>query len=76
MPPEHEQGLFSHLEELRSRLIICMLAWVACFGICYSVAQQLFEVISSPVRASLPEGSSLVFIHATEPFLPILKSVR
>lgn len=73
MAPEHEQGFLSHLEELRRRLIICMLAWVAGFGACYSFAQQLFEFISRPVRASLPEGSSLVFIHATEPFFAYLK---
>lgn len=68
-----EQGFFSHLEELRRRLIISMLAWVAGFGVCYSFAQKLFELISRPVCASLPEGSSLVFIHATEPFFTYLK---
>lgn len=73
MPQESEQGFFSHLEELRRRIIICMLAWVAGFGVCYSFAQQLFDLISRPVRDSLPEGSSLVFIHATEPFFAYLK---
>ncbi|MDY0212159.1 MAG: twin-arginine translocase subunit TatC [Desulfuromonadaceae bacterium] len=68
-----EQGFFSHLEELRRRLIICMLAWVGGFGLCYGFAQELFEFISLPVRASLPQGSSLVFIHATEPFFTFLK---
>lgn len=70
---ESEQGFFSHLEELRRRLIISMLAWVGGFGVCYSFSQQLFEFVSLPVRASLPPGSSLVFIHATEPFFTYLK---
>ncbi len=69
----NEQGFSSHLEELRRRLIICMLAWVGGFGLCYGFAQELFEFISLPVRASLPQGSSLVFIHATEPFFTFLK---
>jgi len=70
---ENEQGFFSHLEELRRRLIVSMLAWVGGFAACYSFSQQLFEFISRPVRESLPEGSSLVFIHATEPFFAYLK---
>ena len=32
-----------------------------------------FQLISEPVRAALPEGSSLVFINATEPFFTYLK---
>lgn len=73
MAQENEQGFFSHLEELRRRLIISMLAWVGGFAACYAFSQQLFQFISRPVRASLPEGSSLVFIHATEPFFVYLK---
>jgi len=68
-----EQGLLSHLEELRRRLIISMLAWVTGFGVCYNFSQQLFLFVAQPVRDALPEGSSLVFIQATEPFFAYLK---
>lgn len=73
MAQESEEGFFSHLEELRRRLIISMLAWVVGFAACYNYSQELFEIISKPVRGSLPQGSSLVFIHATEPFFAYLK---
>ena len=73
MAQENEEGFFSHLEELRRRLIISMVAWVVGFGACYGYSQKLFELISQPVRDSLPQGSSLVFIHATEPFFAYLK---
>jgi sec-independent protein translocase protein TatC len=62
-----------HLEELRRRLIISVIAWVVGFGVCYSQARRLFQYISEPVRAALPKGSSLVFINATEPFFTYLK---
>lgn len=63
----------AHLEELRKRLIISGSAWIIGFIGCYSFAENLFQFISEPVRAALPEGSSLVFINATEPFFTYLK---
>lgn len=65
--------LGNHLEELRKRLMISAGSWLVAFLGCYSVTEQLFERISQPVRAALPEGSSLVFINATEPFFTLLK---
>lgn len=68
-----EMPLTSHLEELRKRLMIASISWLVAFLGCYSVAEQLFQILSEPVRAALPEGSSLVFIQATEPFFTYLK---
>ncbi len=72
MPDEH-LPFTAHLEELRKRLIRAAIAWVAGFLLCYNYAEQLFQLISEPVRTALPEGSSLVFINATEPFFTYLK---
>ena len=66
-------AISEHLGELRKRLMIAALAWLVAFIGCYSFGEKLFEYISDPVRQSLPEGSSLVFINATEPFFTILK---
>ncbi len=63
----------THLEELRRRLIIAGGAWLVGFIACYSYAERLFHLIADPVRTALPEGSSLVFINATEPFFTYLK---
>lgn len=68
-----EQPITGHLAELRRRLIICLCAWLPAFVLCYTFAEQLFQYIAGPVRAALPENSSLVFIHATEPFFTYLK---
>ena len=72
-PEEHKLPLTSHLEELRKRLMIASLSWLVAFLACYSIAEKLFTLLSEPVNAALPEGSSLVFIQATEPFFTYLK---
>ncbi len=66
-------ALSNHLEELRKRLMIAAGSWLVAFIGCYSFAERIFEYISKPVRDALPEGSSLVFISATEPFFTLLK---
>lgn len=66
-------AITDHLGELRKRLMIAALSWLVGFLACYSVAEKLFVYIAEPVRQALPEGSSLVFINATEPFFTILK---
>lgn len=70
---EDRLPLIRHLEELRKALIIAGASWVIAFLACYGFAENLFQFISEPVRSALPEGSSLVFITATEPFFTYLK---
>ena len=65
--------LTTHLEELRRKLIISGLSWLVAFLACYAYAEVLFDLIAKPVRLALPEGTSLVFITATEPFFTYLK---
>ena len=65
--------LTSHLEELRRKLIIASISWLVAFLACYAYAEPLFNLIAGPVRQALPEGTSLVFITATEPFFTYLK---
>lgn len=62
-----------HLQELRKRLIIAGGSWLLAFFFCYSFAEPLFLYLSKPLREVLPEGSSLVFLTATEPFFTYLK---
>ncbi|MDT8440672.1 MAG: twin-arginine translocase subunit TatC [Desulfuromonadales bacterium] len=65
--------LGSHLEELRRRLIVAGASWLVAFLACYAFAEKLFDLIAEPIRQALPAGSSLVFVHATEPFFTYLK---
>lgn len=68
-----EQSLIVHLDELRHRLIVAGCAWLIGTLVCYAFSQELFQAISDPLRQVLPEGSSLVFIQATEPFFTYIK---
>jgi len=70
---EEQLPLMAHLEELRKRLTISAAAWFVAFLVCYSFAEKLFSYIAAPVKTALPEGSSLVFINATEPFFTYMK---
>ena len=70
---ESQLPLTRHLEELRKSLIIAGISWLVAFLACYGFSEHLFQFISGPVRSALPEGSSLVFITATEPFFTYLK---
>jgi sec-independent protein translocase protein TatC len=73
MNSDDRMPLTEHLEELRRKLIISGIAWLVAFLACYTFAEKLFALIADPVRKALPEGTSLVFITATEPFFTYLK---
>ncbi len=66
-------AITDHLSELRKRLMYAAISWLVAFLGCYAFGERIFEEIAQPVRAALPEGSSLVFISATEPFFTVLK---
>lgn len=73
MSVDEERPLISHLLELRSRLLRCVIAVAVAFLALYPFSDALFEWISSPQRALLPDGGSLIAIKPIAPFLIPLK---
>ncbi len=65
--------LLAHLEELRSRLIRCLIAVAVGFGICYAVSAPLLRFFLAPIREALPDGGNIVFRQIAEPFLIYMK---
>ena len=64
----------THLEELRRRIIICLIAIVVGFLICYGFKEQIFEFVAIPLVASLPNDNSwMIFTGVTEAFFTYLK---
>jgi sec-independent protein translocase protein TatC len=61
-PIRHEDrlSLVEHLDELRKRLIVCILVFLVAFGICLWQDDRILEIMNRP----LEQGSSLFHKHA------------
>jgi sec-independent protein translocase protein TatC len=64
-----EATLVEHLDELRSRLIICLLAIVPAFVLTFAFHERLMEWLTAP----LPDDRKLVTLGVTEPFTTSVK---
>ncbi len=62
-----------HLEELRRRLIISVIAVAVGFLVSYFFSKQLFEILMRPLIVSLPPKSTLIFTSLPEAFFTYLK---
>lgn len=71
--PEEEMTFTSHLEELRSRLVKCVIAAIIGFLACYGFAEQLFDLLMAPLVHVLPPGGSLIYTGLPEGFFTYLK---
>jgi sec-independent protein translocase protein TatC len=71
--PEEEMTFTSHLEELRNRLVKCIIAAIIGFLACYGFAEQLFDLLMAPLVQVLPPGGSLIYTGLPEGFFTYLK---
>ncbi|MFH1077024.1 MAG: twin-arginine translocase subunit TatC [Pseudomonadota bacterium] len=62
-----------HLEELRRRLIICLIAVGVSFIICYIFAKQLFDALIHPLVSMMSPDEKLVYTSLPEAFMTYLK---
>jgi sec-independent protein translocase protein TatC len=53
-PVGHEErlSLIDHLDELRTRLIYCIVAFVVCFSICYWQNHWLLQTVNKPLQST------------------------
>ncbi len=70
---EEEISLTEHLAELRNRLIISLLGVALASAACYLLIDPIFNLISDPLVAVLPPGTSLIFTSYPEAFFTYLK---
>jgi len=73
---EHElpkMTFLEHLEELRKRLLISIVAILVAFIACWNFADRIFGWLSLPVTKFLPPGEKLVYTRLTEPFMLYMK---
>ncbi|MCV2401686.1 twin-arginine translocase subunit TatC [Marinomonas sp. C2222] len=69
----NQAPLTSHLIELRNRLLKSVLVILVLFLGLYYFANDLYLIVSEPLRLLLPEGSSLIATEVASPFLAPLK---
>jgi len=68
-----EKPFLDHLIELRSRILRSMAAVGVIFVPIYYFANDLYEWISAPLTAQLPEGSTMIATQVATPFLTPFK---
>lgn len=64
-----EATLVEHLDELRARIIICLVVVVPAFVVTYTFRGQIIDWLTGP----LPPGKKLVTLGVTEPFTTTIK---
>ncbi len=72
-PSSTPAPLVTHLIELRNRLLKAVLVILVLFVGLYTFANDLYLIVSEPLRLLLPSGSSLIATEVASPFLAPLK---
>jgi sec-independent protein translocase protein TatC len=71
--PNLQEGLFSHLLELRTRLIKAILALAVVLAALVPFANRLYAWLAAPLVSRLPEGAHLIATEVASPFVTPLK---
>lgn len=73
--PEHDQPmpLVSHLTELRTRLLRCVAVIFLIFAGLFSFAQQIYTLVSAPLRDHLPANATMIATDVASPFFTPIK---
>jgi sec-independent protein translocase protein TatC len=65
-------SFLEHLDELRKRLLLSLLAVILAFGVALFAARRILDVLLRPIRPFLGDARP-VFLDLTEPFLLYMK---
>lgn len=57
---EDQLSLVDHLDELRSRIITCLIAFFACFAICFWQNSAIIDLLTDPVKQAREESAASV----------------
>jgi sec-independent protein translocase protein TatC len=66
-------SFLEHLEELRKRLIVSIIALGVAFLVCWNFADRVFGLLQQPLARFLAPGDKLVYTRLTEPFMLYMK---
>ncbi len=65
-----EATLVEHLGELRTRIVVCLVAVVSAFGVAFAFHERLVRWLTRPLPG---QGAELVTLGVTEPFFTAVK---
>jgi sec-independent protein translocase protein TatC len=69
-----KMSFLDHLEELRKRLIVSIIAIFVAFIACWNYADKIFTLIQAPLTKFLPpDDQKLAYTRLTEPFFLYMK---
>src|SRR5919206_2342896 len=69
-------SFLEHLEELRKRIIYCLIAVAVGFFACWGYADKIYGIMQAPIMTALRNNGlseKLVYLNPTEPFNLYLK---
>ena len=66
-------SFLDHLEELRKRLLISLVAIAVGFLVCWTFAEPIFAKLQQPLIEFLPPGDKLAYTRLTAPFFLYMK---
>jgi len=70
---EHEQPFMAHLIELRDRVLRIVIVVIAIFMVLFFFANDLYQIVATPLLEALPEGSTMIATGVAAPFLTPFK---
>lgn len=68
-----KMSFLDHLEELRKRLLISLIAAAVGFLACWAFAEPIFALLQQPLVNFLPKGDKLAYTRLTAPFFLYMK---
>ena len=68
-----QQPLIAHLLELRDRLLRSLVAVLIIFIALFAFANDLYQYVSAPLRAFMPEGVNMIATEVASPFFTPFK---
>ena len=71
---EEKLSFIEHLEELRKRIIKCLIAIAFGCAVSFYFAPKIFSILAIPIKKALPPNSTLIFTNPTEAFLIYFKT--
>ncbi len=69
-----EMSFFEHLEELRKRLIKCIVAILLGMVCCFFLSKEIFKILMLPLYEALPPKSFVIYTSPYEAFFVYIKT--